>query len=80
MPPLRPAASSLQDNLRYDTFKQMVMHFRPNQRNLPIRELWTISIDELGQQLMEDFQTLGAMREGHLDKRDLGLSPALLRE
>ena len=57
-----------------------MQHFRPNQRNLPIRELWTIEIDEIGQSLMENFGRLGALRENHLDRRDLGLSPALLQE
>eukprot|EP01052_Picozoa_sp_SAG31_P045659 SAG31_NODE_8425_length_1455_cov_1.162242_2_plen_302_part_01 len=70
----------LMDNLNFGTFKQMVMHFRPNQRNLPIRQLWTAAIDDLGQQLMDDFQRLGEKRTSHLDKRDLGLSPALLQE
>eukprot|EP01047_Picozoa_sp_COSAG01_P048249 COSAG01_NODE_4684_length_4814_cov_11.714952_4_plen_260_part_00 len=70
----------LMDNLKYDTFKQMVQHFRPNQRNIPIHALWTLAVDEIGQALMEDFQRLGAMRDGHLDMRELGLSPALLQE
>ena len=68
------------DNLAYAEFKQMVLHFRRAQANLPTAELWTKPIDELAQHVMDDFTALQGQRTGDLDRRALGLSPALLEE
>lgn len=68
------------DNLAYPEFKQMVLHFRRTQGSIACSELWTRAVDELAQAVMADFQALQAARSGDLDRRGLGLSPALLEE
>ena len=72
------------ENLMYEEFKSMILHFLPHQEHLgerlPTRELWTQQFDELAQSAMEDFQDLQAMRNGDLDLRGLGLSPAMLED
>eukprot|EP00316_Scyphosphaera_apsteinii_P008370 CAMPEP_0119300784 /NCGR_PEP_ID=MMETSP1333-20130426/2689_1 /TAXON_ID=418940 /ORGANISM="Scyphosphaera apsteinii, Strain RCC1455" /LENGTH=454 /DNA_ID=CAMNT_0007302681 /DNA_START=187 /DNA_END=1551 /DNA_ORIENTATION=- len=68
------------DNLAYNEFKQMVLHFRRAQGALPTAELWTKPIDEMAQMLVDDFALLQERRISDLDRRGLGLSPAMLEE
>lgn len=68
------------DNLAYPEFKQMILHFRRFQGRVPTLFLWTRAIDQMAQKIMDDFDALQAQRTGDLDRRGLGLSPALLEE
>jgi len=68
------------DNLAYPEFKQMILHFRQSEGKVPTTHLWTVSVDKMAQHIMQDYQVLHANRTGDLDRRGLGLSPALLEE
>lgn len=66
--------------VQFREFKQMVLYFRHSHGAMPASTLWTSSIDEVSRALLKDFNTLQNMRESDLDKRRLGLTPALLEE
>merc|ERR1719433_1332092 len=68
------------DNLKFQEFKLMILHFRRFQGKGPIVHMWTKSIDQMAKRIMEDYELLQRQRVGELDRRGLGLSPALLEE
>jgi len=61
-------------------FKQMVCHFRNSHGAVPIHKFWTSPVDHAAQVLLDNFQELEQLRSSDLDRRQLGLAPALLEE
>jgi len=68
------------DNLKFQEFKLMILHFRRFQGKVPTIHMWTRAIDQMAKRIMEDYEQLQDKRSGDLDRRGLGLSPALLEE
>jgi len=61
-------------------FKQMVQHFRRSHGAVPACKIWTGQVDLAAQALLANFEELERLRVSELDRRQLGLSPALLEE
>jgi hypothetical protein len=76
------------DHLGFCEFKKMILYFHnpPGKTSgsltangsLPTSELWTAPIEALAHVVMGDFKLMQSMRKDDLDKRGLGLSPAML--
>ena len=76
------------DHLEFEEFKQMMLylHNPPNppasglarDGSLSSVEIWSVGVEALAAALMRDFKNTNALRRGDMDKRQLGLSPALL--